>query len=43
MFIGERTQTRGVAMEYRNEFVPLAVMGSLSAAIIVVFTVTILH
>jgi hypothetical protein len=30
-------------MEYRNEIVPLAVMGSLSAAIMVVFAVTILH
>ncbi len=30
-------------MRYHNEFVPLAVMGSLSAAIMVVFAVTILH
>ena len=30
-------------MKYRNEIVPLAVMGSLSAAIMVVFALTVLH
>jgi hypothetical protein len=30
-------------MEYRNQIVPLAVMGSLSAAIMVVFAVTVFH
>jgi hypothetical protein len=30
-------------MGYHNELVPLAVMGSLSAAIMVVFAVTVLH
>jgi hypothetical protein len=33
----------GVAMKYRNELVPLAVMSSLSAAIMVVFAVTVMH
>jgi hypothetical protein len=33
----------GVAMEYRSEIVPLAVMGSLTAAIMVVFAVTVMH
>jgi hypothetical protein len=30
-------------MQYRKEIVPLAVMGSLSAAIMVVFAVTMMH
>jgi hypothetical protein len=30
-------------MKYRKELLPLAVMGSLSAAIMVVFVVTVLH
>jgi hypothetical protein len=30
-------------MTYRNDIVPLAVMGSLSAAIVVVFAVTVMH
>jgi hypothetical protein len=30
-------------MKYRDEIVPLAVMGSLSAAIMVVFVVTVMH
>jgi hypothetical protein len=30
-------------MQYRNEIVPLAVMGSLSAAIMLMFAVTVLH
>jgi hypothetical protein len=34
---------RGVAMGYRSEIVPLAVMGSLTAAIMVVFAVTVMH
>jgi hypothetical protein len=32
-----RTLNMGVAMQYRKELLPLAVMGSLSAAIMVVF------
>jgi hypothetical protein len=36
-------QNAGVAMQYRNEIVPLAVMGSLSAAIMLVFAVTMMH
>jgi hypothetical protein len=40
----QRTQSKsGVAMQYRNEIVPLAVMGSLTAAIMVVFAVTVMH
>ncbi len=30
-------------MKYLNDIVPLAVMGSLSAAIMVVFAVTVMH
>jgi hypothetical protein len=30
-------------MKFRNDIVPLAVMGSLSAAIMVVFAVAVLH
>ncbi len=30
-------------MKYLNEVVPLAVMGSLSAAIMLVFAVTVIH
>jgi hypothetical protein len=30
-------------MQYRKELLPLAVMGSLSAAVMVVFAVTVLH
>jgi hypothetical protein len=33
----------GVAMRYRSELVPLAVMGSLTAAIMIVFAVTVMH
>jgi hypothetical protein len=38
-----RTLNMGVAMQYRKELLPLAVMGSLSAAIMVVFAVTVMH
>jgi hypothetical protein len=38
-----RTRNEGVAMQYRKELLPLAVMGSLSAAIMVVFAVTVMH
>jgi hypothetical protein len=37
------TRNEGVAMQYRKELLPLAVMGSLSAAIMVVFAVTVMH
>jgi hypothetical protein len=30
-------------MQYRGDIVPLAVMGSLSAAIMIVFAVTVMH
>jgi hypothetical protein len=36
-------EMRGYAMKCCNEIVPLAVMGSLSAAIMVVFAVTVMH
>jgi hypothetical protein len=38
-----RTRNEGVAMQYRKELLPLAVMGSSSAAIMVVFAVTVMH
>jgi hypothetical protein len=34
-------QTTGVAMDYRNDLVPLTLMGALSAAILTVFVVTV--
>ena len=37
------TPGAGVSMKHRSEFVPLAVMGSLTAAIMVVFAVTVMH
>jgi hypothetical protein len=37
------TPAWGLAMRYRDEVIPLAIMGSLSAAIMVVFAVTVLH
>jgi hypothetical protein len=37
------TQEAGAAMKYGKDLVPLAVMGSLSAAIMVVFVVTVMH
>jgi hypothetical protein len=33
----------GVAMRYRNEIVPVAIMCSLSVAIMMVFAVTVMH
>jgi hypothetical protein len=30
-------------MKYHNDFVPIAIMSSLTAAIIVVFAVTVMH
>jgi hypothetical protein len=41
MFPTEQTQTTGVAMDYRNDLVPLTLMGALSAAILTVFVVTV--
>jgi hypothetical protein len=33
----------GVAIQFRNEIVPVAIMSSLGAAVIVVFALTVMH
>jgi hypothetical protein len=38
-----RAAEAGVIMKHHNQFVPLALMGSLSAAIMVVFALTVMH
>jgi hypothetical protein len=41
VFPTEQTQTTGVAMDHRNDLVPLTLMGALTAAILTVFVVTV--